>query len=284
EKNLLPISEFNTRINNEIKNQPAPFIYERLGDKYRHFFIDEFQDTSEMQWENLIPLIENALSQTDEKGNSGSLLLVGDAKQSIYRWRGGNPDQFIKLYEKYNPFESAEKKVKTLDTNFRSFEEIIKFNNLFFNYVSQSFTSTLHSQLYVIGNNQKSTNKNGGYVSLEFLDPNSETDKNTVYQEKTLEIIKSLIEKNYSLKDISILVRKNSQGIALAEYLSENNIKIISSEALLLESAPEINFVLDVLRTIQNFEDKKSRANIFYFLHAHLNINQPLSDFLNEML
>lgn len=284
EKNLLPISEFNTRINNEIKNQPAPFIYERLGDKYRHFFIDEFQDTSEMQWENLIPLIENALSQTDEKGNSGSLLLVGDAKQSIYRWRGGNPDQFIKLYEKYNPFESAEKKVKTLDTNFRSFEEIIKFNNLFFNYVSQSFTSTLHSQLYVIGNNQKSTNKNGGYVSLEFLDPNSETDKNTVYQKKTLEIIKSLIEKNYSLKDISILVRKNSQGIALAEYLSENNIKIISSEALLLESAPEINFVLDVLRTIQNFEDKKSRANIFYFLHAHLNIDQPHSDFLNEML
>src|SRR5690606_2991322 len=90
EKNVLPISEFNSLINKEIKNQPAPFIYERLGEKYRHFFIDEFQDTSKLQWENLIPLIDNALSQQLEP-TSGSLLLVGDAKQSIYRWRGGLP-------------------------------------------------------------------------------------------------------------------------------------------------------------------------------------------------
>ncbi|MCB0466341.1 MAG: UvrD-helicase domain-containing protein, partial [Aequorivita sp.] len=98
EKNVLPISEFNSLINKEIKNQPAPFIYERLGEKYRHFFIDEFQDTSKLQWENLIPLIDNALSQQLEP-TSGSLLLVGDAKQSIYRWRGGLPEQFMDLYE-----------------------------------------------------------------------------------------------------------------------------------------------------------------------------------------
>src|SRR5690606_9174100 len=72
EKNIFPISEFNSLINKEIKNQPAPFIYERLGEKYHHFFIDEFQDTSKLQWENLIPLIDNSLSQ--ELGQkSGSL-------------------------------------------------------------------------------------------------------------------------------------------------------------------------------------------------------------------
>src|SRR5690606_32484512 len=94
EKNVLPISAFNTLINNEIKNQPAPFIYERLGEKYHHYFIDEFQDTSQLQWNNLVPLIDNALSQAESNVGGGSLLIVGDAKQAIYRWRGGYPEQF----------------------------------------------------------------------------------------------------------------------------------------------------------------------------------------------
>ena len=283
EKNILPISEFNTRINNEIKNQPAPFIYERLGEKYRHYFIDEFQDTSQMQWSNLIPLIENALSQSNEN-ETGSLLLVGDAKQSIYRWRGGDPDQFIGLYENFNPFNSTEKNVKTLDTNFRSFDEIIQFNNSFFSFISGKFSSALHGQLYETGNSQKTTNKKGGYVSISLLDPKSEDDKNTVYLENTLEIINSLVENDFSLREICILVRKNDQGVALAEFLSKNRIKVISSEALLVESAPEIAFILNLLNVIQNFDDKKARVDMFYFLHNHLKIRQPISDFLIEMM
>jgi ATP-dependent exoDNAse (exonuclease V) beta subunit len=94
EQNILSITEFNALIHREIQNQPAPFIYERLGERYRHFFIDEFQDTSEMQWQNLIPLIDNALSGQDEYGDKGTLMIVGDPKQSIYRWRGGKAEQF----------------------------------------------------------------------------------------------------------------------------------------------------------------------------------------------
>ena len=75
-----------------MREQPAAFIYERIGEKLKHYFIDEMQDTSGLQWQNLIPLIDNALSQ-----ENGSLLLVGDAKQAIYRWRGGEADQFISL-------------------------------------------------------------------------------------------------------------------------------------------------------------------------------------------
>src|SRR5690606_21402741 len=89
EKNILPISDFSALIHKELQEQPAPFVYERLGERYRHFFIDEFQDTSQMQWENLIPLIHDSLSGSDAAGRAGSLLLVGDPKQSIYRWRGG---------------------------------------------------------------------------------------------------------------------------------------------------------------------------------------------------
>ena len=104
EDGILPISEFNKIISNEIKNEPAPYIYERLGERYRHFFIDEFQDTSQLQWQNLAPLIDNALAQNYSTNTFGSLLLVGDAKQSIYRWRGGLPEQFIDLCYSQNPF------------------------------------------------------------------------------------------------------------------------------------------------------------------------------------
>ena len=96
---MVSIADFNKLIHEQIKNQPATFIYERLGEKYRHFFIDEFQDTSEMQWNNLIPLIENSLSSM-ENNIKGTLMIVGDPKQSIYRWRGGKAEQFIALADK----------------------------------------------------------------------------------------------------------------------------------------------------------------------------------------
>ncbi|MCA1965249.1 MAG: UvrD-helicase domain-containing protein, partial [Flavobacterium sp.] len=123
EQNLVSISDFNKIIHNEIQNQPAPFIYERLGEKYRHYFIDEFQDTSVMQWQNLIPLIDNALSGQDDFGQQGTLMLVGDPKQAIYRWRGGKAEQFIDLAKedkKHNPFSNKDKETLRLGTNYRS--------------------------------------------------------------------------------------------------------------------------------------------------------------------
>lgn len=98
-KGIRLLGEFNTKINQLVKNEPAPFIYERIGERYQHYFLDEFQDTSELQWNNLIPLIGNALESQNISGEVGSLLLVGDPKQAIYRWRGGKyetvygPDQ-----------------------------------------------------------------------------------------------------------------------------------------------------------------------------------------------
>ncbi|MEX0997024.1 MAG: UvrD-helicase domain-containing protein [Flavobacteriaceae bacterium] len=284
EKNILPISEFNVRINKEIKQQPAPFIYERLGEKYKHFFVDEFQDTSQLQWQNLTPLIENALSQFDSKNKTGSLMLVGDAKQSIYRWRGGDPDQFIKLYDHFNPFPAASKEVKNLETNYRSYDELIQFNNSFFTFVSNYFGSENHKELYTVGNNQRRTAKTGGFVSLSFIDAKNVTESDELYPPRVLEIINNQLSKGYSKKDICILVRKNKQGIVLAEFLANHQMEVISSEALLLDSAPEIQFILDILKIIQNFDDKKSKANILYFLHSHLKIEQPLHNFIEGLL
>ena len=93
--NRLLLSRFNEIINKEISTLSSPYIYERLGEKYRHYFIDEFQDTSRLQWKNLIPLISNAIESLDDSQTPGSLLLVGDPKQAVYRWRGGDNQQFL---------------------------------------------------------------------------------------------------------------------------------------------------------------------------------------------
>ena len=164
EKNIILISEFNKIVNNQIKNQPALFVYEKIGVKYKHFFIDEFQDTSKLQWTNLVPLIENSLSSEDS-----SLSISGDIKQAIYRWRGGEPEQLLKLCNNNTDF-FTKSKVINLETNYRSKDEIIKFNNSLFNHISQFvFTSEVHKKIYK--NCQQEYNNNlGGYVGVNILD------------------------------------------------------------------------------------------------------------------
>ena len=166
-------AEFNQLISDTIKDEPAPFIYERIGEKFRYYFIDEMQDTSELQWQNIIPLINNALASENELGERGKLLLVGDAKQSIYRWRGGKASQFIDLSSKENaqinnPFY-VEKALSNLETNYRSFSEIINFNNQFFKHISGFLANTSYSNLYFEGNNQKS-NQNKIFLFKLFKD------------------------------------------------------------------------------------------------------------------
>ena len=161
ERDQLSISEFNTIISNEIKHQPAPFIYERLGEKYRHYFIDEFQDTSVMQWHNLIPLIANALASEE-----GSLFLVGDVKQAIYRWRGGKAEQFMNLVNRAtNPFVTAPE-IELLPKNYRSYSEVIKFNNDFFTTTSLFLNDDIYRSLFEEGNKQDHNSKEGGLVEI----------------------------------------------------------------------------------------------------------------------
>jgi len=163
--NIQFISDFNELIQHKIKDEAAPFIYERLGETFKHYFIDEMQDTSVLQWQNLISLIDNALSQEE-----GSLLLVGDVKQSIYRWRGSNPEQFMALSNPHSnePF-NVSKNVINLDTNFRSFTEIIDFNNHFFSHISDVLQNTSYQSIYQNETYQKQNSQKGGYVQIEFL-------------------------------------------------------------------------------------------------------------------
>src|SRR5690606_30789496 len=282
EKNIFPISEFNSLINKEIKNQPAPFIYERLGEKYRHFFIDEFQDTSKLQWENLIPLIDNSLSQ--ELGQkSGSLLLVGDAKQSIYRWRGGLPEQFMNLYAEKNPF-SREKEVFSLDTNYRSCSEIVDFNNQFFTFLASHFSEVGHGNLYELGNNQKCNDKEGGYIKFEFVEKQKKSEKDEAYAQLVFETIQNVKNNGFQESDICILTRKKADGIMLGAYLMEKDVPVISSETLLLHSSPLVQMLVFSLQVCLYPNNDEAKINLLDLLHDHINILEEKHTFFTKFL
>lgn len=289
DQNKILISEFNNIISQEIKNQPTPFIYERIGEKFKHYFIDEFQDTSQLQWENLIPLIGNALS-----AENGTAMLVGDAKQAIYRWRGGKAEQFIDLFsQKSSPFV-VKQEVKDLKSNYRSFKDIVDFNNGFFSYLSTCvFTKKEYQQLYERAR-QDTFIQQTGYVELSFLNIEKEDDRNDIFAEQVLQTIHKCIDNGYKLEDICILVRKKKEGVAIANYLSQQHIPIISSETLLIYNAPEVVFVNNLLLLLvqpKNNELKLAVLNylaslfevdnkhVFFVNHLHLSLPQLFKSF-----
>ncbi len=282
ENNIRLNAEFNQLISDHIKEQPAPFIYERIGQKYLHYFIDEMQDTSVLQWQNLIPLIANALAQ-----ENSNLLLVGDGKQAIYRWRGGKAEQFIDLGTSgdasENPFQ-APKEIKELTTNYRSYSEVIDFNNLFFQHTTHFLQNEDYKKLFIDGNKQLTTTKKGGYVALSFLEKEEEKELDALkYPKKVLEIIQQL-DPEFSLSDVCVLVRKKDHGVAVANYLSENGIAIVSSETLLLSSSSKVNFMINFLQIIQHPKDKEALLDCLYFLHSHLKIQQEKHQFISDFI
>ena len=283
EQNKVLISEFNALISKEIKNQPTPFIYERLGDKFKHYFIDEFQDTSVLQWENLKPLIDNSLSQENNNDQKGSVMLVGDAKQAIYRWRGGKAEQFINLFNKANsPFQVSQE-VITLPQNFRSFQEVLKFNNGFFEFLSQSKLSDKnYAELYQTSY-QEPTKENEGYVSLEFLDIEKEDDNFQVYTEKTFERIQFVLDNGFDYSDICILVRRKKEGIAIANYLNEQQIPLISSETLLLINSPEVGFIINFLKLLQEPRNNEIKIQVLNYLAAVFKIEDKHAFFESHL-
>jgi len=301
EQNIVSISDFNKIIHNEIKNQPAPFIYERLGEKYRHYFVDEFQDTSVMQWQNLVPLIDNALSGQDDFGNPGTLMLVGDPKQAIYRWRGGKAEQFIDLAKNeqhYNPFSNKNKKTERLGTNYRSFSEIITFNNAFFKQLSSEFENEDYKNLYENLSHQNTNSKQGGYVNITFIDPEEDsegqqtefipqmeeqtelTPKDYCYLEQIQKTIENCKANGFAYKDIVILTRTKVPGIKIANFLTENSIPILSSETLLIQNATEVKLVIALLRFLKNEKDQEAKFYFLYYIATNLQNEIPVHDFI----
>lgn len=271
EQNILLISDFNKLISEEVKNQPAPFIYEKIGERYKNIMIDEFQDTSVLQWHNLLPLIDNSLSIGEKT------LLVGDAKQAIYRFRGGKVEQFVELpkiidksddifLEEREYTLSANHKDEFLETNWRSHSQVIEFNNWFFDelkmFLEEDKQKIYHKQ------EQNITKKNQGYVEVSFL-PYDKEEIEDLYLEKTKEKIDECLEDGFEMKDIAILVSKNKYGKLLSNYLVEENYKVLTSESLLIEEDKEVNFVINFLKFIHNNNENSAKLEMIKYFYEN---------------
>jgi ATP-dependent exoDNAse (exonuclease V) beta subunit len=261
EKNIVFLSEFNDKINEFVLHQPVPFIYEKIGERFEHYLIDEFQDTSTTQWQNLLPLVENSLS------NNKKNIIVGDIKQAIYRWRGGDVDQFKSLPHNHYPSDNPiinlryqslqqhfDKNTAALTTNWRSLPNIIEFNNTILGYyIEQKPIELQHYYKDFI--QQSNPQKNGGYVEVKFWDKKIDGDV-------TLDWIKITIEealmRNYQYSDIAIITRKNKENKLVASYLTEIGIPIKSDESLSLNQSNEVVFVMNIYQLLFDKQNKNA--------------------------
>ncbi len=285
---VIHISEFDKRIASVVNNEPIPFIYERLGEKYQHFLIDEFQDTSVLEWQNILPLIENALAQQQFN------MVVGDGKQAIYRFKGGEVEQLDslpKIFEKPDTPEmhmreaSLERNFdpKTLEFNFRSHEEIINFNNAFYRFCSGLLPDGL-KKIYADCEQKILKRKPGGEVQINFIDNDGvKAEKEPIYFNKILQLVKDLQEnKAYDYRDIAILCRSNNEASKIARTLLTHGIDVVSAESLLLSSSPEVNFLLHCLDFLANSKDKIALAGILSYLAGKQDA-EPLSRLLQDI-
>ena len=286
DKNILPIGEFQTIISKIVSEQDAPIIYERIGEKYDSILIDEFQDTSLLQFRNLLPLLENS------QFKSADSLVVGDAKQSIYRFKGGEAQQIVALPKIYGSdtnqilrdretaINNYKTKIEALDTNYRSRENIITFNNEFYAHIGnlEDYSKSIyenHAQKFL-------PQKTGGYVRIEEIknqkskikneEPvvaanvllDDETDTKAIKNNRVLEIIEQVKTFGYEPSDVAILVRGNVRGAELAELLIHRGYAVETGESLLYIQSKEVSLLLALLQYLSDRNDKLYRYELLY--------------------
>lgn len=287
EKNVMLIADTTELLNKVIGGSDAPFIYEKTGTHVDHYMIDEFQDTSGMQWNNFRPLIEESLAH--DRAN----LIVGDVKQSIYRFR--NSDWKLLDEQVQADFSPEEVTEETLKDNWRSCRNIVEFNNTFFTAVPgilQTFynetllTSSLSEEqraaflTKIMSAYTKSYQQvpppfqqKDGHVRVEFLSGDEDRDWKEEALDRLPQVVEQLQDNGYALKDIAILVRTNMEGAMVAgkllTYKEENpsdryNYDIISDDALFVSGSPAVRFMIALLRYLRNPEDKINEQTALY--------------------
>ena len=275
ENNLMLLADAPKFLNGVIQDSDTPFIYEKVGSFYKNYLIDEFQDTSSMQWKNFLPLLVNSLDQGYPS------LVVGDVKQAIYRWRGGDLKLLQQEVEGHIGAERVS--VKELSSNFRSSSAVVAFNNLMFEKAAAIVAlETGHPiALQAYGDvHQQTSRQEEGFVQVRFV----EDDEEVKWKENALHQVPFYLEKlqqlGASLKDIAILVRRNEEGQQIVAHLlkyknsdqskPEYSYDVVSNESLRLDGAASVNLLLAALRYLLNPDDAVARAQLGYeFARMH---------------
>jgi len=266
---LIRISEFNKLISELVRNEEAPFIYERLGTRFQHFLLDEFQDTSRLQWLNMVPLVHESIS------NENKNLIVGDPKQSIYRFKNGVAEQFVVLPKIYNPEgdENISQKsmyfdqmgiVRSLEDNWRSAPEIVNFNNHFFEFLKNELPENSKNFYNSIHQNAKSSLR--GYVHI--FSQLSEKKKSAIdLVPEIISRIKECEADGFQRGDICILSDQNKDANSWAIELTKAGYKIVSAESLLVNNEIKVKLIISYLKRRLNpsgKSEKKKFAELFF--------------------
>lgn len=284
EEGSLLISDLDRIIADVVLQEPAPFIYERIGDRYDHLLFDEFQDTSVLQWQNLLPLVENSLSE----GNT--VMLVGDGKQAIYRWRNGDLEQFLQLpqldRDQLDPASIREKEQllqahyqeRELVENHRSAPRIVACNNELFPVLDRILMQGAEEvgaghlkELFQSGEQDPGRKDDAGYVRFELLPAQTASEKEEE-GDRVIERIIATIQGPLSdvpPSDIAILTRTNARGAAIAAALMEADIEVLSGESLHLDQSQEVNFLVELLRVVEDPTNEIAKLDSIRSLLAH---------------
>ncbi|MDR1937670.1 MAG: UvrD-helicase domain-containing protein [Tannerellaceae bacterium] len=282
EKNILLIADTTELLNNIIDGSDTPFIYEKTGTHIDHYMIDEFQDTSDMQWNNFRPLIGESLAHRHNN------LIVGDVKQSIYRFRNSNWKLLDEQVQK--DFLAEQVREETLMENWRSFRQVVTFNNALFTAAPDLLQTMYNEALRAssLTEEEQQAFQSGilsayagsrqlippafqdkeGHVAVEFLPVDEERD----WKEEALQRLPSVLERlqdnGYPLKETAILVRTNQDGAFIANALlaygeehpqSSYRYDIISDDALYVGSSAAVRFIVALLRHLKNPGDSTNR-------------------------
>lgn len=299
EHDVMLISDATSFLKELVKDSDTPFVYEKVGSFYKHYLIDEFQDTSGFQWDSFRPLVEDSLAQGHKN------LVVGDIKQSIYRWRGGDWELLLKKIQ--NDIGENRTSNMVLDTNFRSENNIIQFNNSLFQLFPKALvdeggkesSETLDSwnaldRVYEDTYQkvpEKKAKDAAGYVNITFL----QDEKDWKYKEQVAEklpvIIEELQDKGVPLKDIAILVRFNKEGKQVVDFLSAYEeagkakpgyrYDVVSNESLFLVTSPTVRVIIAAIRYLHDKKDKIVKAELLYEYQKVIKKSEvPFSDLL----
>ncbi len=255
----------------------SPFIYEKVGTRFENFMIDEFQDTSRIQWNNFSHLLENSMAEGFDN------LVVGDVKQSIYRWR--NSDWRILGQELSGLIDNDRFLSEPLFVNWRSRSNIIEFNNELFKVIPGQIDESLSQyslpvsfkKLYSGAYQTDPGKKQGGYTMIQFIAESKETSWKDIVIERLPGIVELVQDKGYKASDIGIIVRERKEGALVLKRMIDYannctpekkvryNYNLVSNDSLLLSNSPVICFIISVLKVVNDSSDMISRAAMLRF-------------------
>lgn len=271
ERNRLPIHQTTKLIGTLIENTAVPFIYEKAGNRFDKYMIDEFQDTSSGQWANFVPLLDDAIAHSNEE----RVMLIGDVKQAIYRWRGGDWDILARGASAH--YGDDADTTEQLSTNWRSLPVVVDFNNRLMRNIVDNCEYKIAQHVYDNFEQITPSHKKGGYVEVAAVADDD-------LENRVLETVQDAIERGYRQRDIAILVRRRKDGQRAADILLKGGYNIIDQESLLLSKSTVVSRIVSLIRYALNREDIVSLAQYNRLSNNELTTNFENVELLDEIV